>query len=489
MLVERALAAGVTRIVTIGTGIESCREALAIADAYEGVYAALGVDPHRAAEPDAHRLDELRELLVHPKVVAVGETGLDTVRRFAGPSEQRRLFDDQLALADELSLPVVIHSREAEQETADALEPFRGTVILHCFSSPGLLPAALERGYYVSFAGNATYPKAPELREAAAAVPGDRILVETDSPYLAPQPVRGKPNEPAHVVHTVAAARSGSRGGARAPRETDPRQRRSRVRPPVTVTPKKALGQHFLVDRNILGVVGRLAELDPADVVLEVGPGLGVLTTYLAERVQRVHAIELDRTLEGPLAEALEPYDNVSLRFEDALAVDLTALEPEPTKLVSNLPYSIATPLVVESLEHVASLRRWCVMVQREVADRFFAEPRTKAYGAVSVLVQLAARRVGLHPVSPTVFRPRPRVQSALVAFERTAGPPLGDVRAVVEGAFAHRRKTLANSLALKGVSSRSNAESALEAIAHPANARAEELAPEEFVELARRLR
>ncbi len=205
VLVGRARAAGVTRIVTIGTGIESSRTALALAEAHEGVYAVLGIDPHRAAEPDARRVGELRELLAHPKAVAVGETGLDTVRQFAGPTEQRTLFDAQLALADELSLPVVIHSREAEQETAAALEPFHGTVILHCFSSPGLLPVALERGYYVSFAGNATYPKASELREAAAAVPRDRILVETDSPYLAPQPVRGKPNEPAYVVRTIAA--------------------------------------------------------------------------------------------------------------------------------------------------------------------------------------------------------------------------------------------------------------------------------------------
>lgn len=257
----------------------------------------------------------------------------------------------------------------------------------------------------------------------------------------------------------------------------------------MNVRPKKALGQHFLVDRNILGVVGRLAELDPTDGVVEVGPGLGVLTSYLAERVRHVHAIELDRSLEAPLAEALEPYDNVSLRFGDALSVDLTSLDPQPTKLVSNLPYSIATPLVVESLEHACSIERWCVMVQREVADRFFAEPRTKAYGAVSVLVQLSARRVGFHPVPPTVFRPRPRVESALVAFERIPGLSITEVRKVVEAAFAHRRKTLANSVALAGVASRAQAEAALAAIDRPPNARAEELAPAEFVELAKALR
>jgi TatD DNase family protein len=204
-LVERAQAAGVTRIVTIGTGIESCRRALAIAEEHEGVFAALGIDPHQASSPEARRVDELRELLAHEKAVAVGETGLDNVREHATPADQRRLFDSQLALADELGLPVVIHSREAADETAAALAGFAGTVILHCFSSPELLPAALDRGYYVSFAGNATYPKAPELREAAAAVRPDRILVETDSPYLAPQPVRGRRNEPAYVVHTVAA--------------------------------------------------------------------------------------------------------------------------------------------------------------------------------------------------------------------------------------------------------------------------------------------
>ncbi|MDQ3122821.1 MAG: TatD family hydrolase [Actinomycetota bacterium] len=203
--VDRALAAGVTRIVTIGTGIDSSRAALALADEHDGVFASLGVDPHQAATAEAARLEELRELLAHPRAVAVGETGLDNVKLYATPLEQRRLFDEQLALAADLGLPVVVHSRDAAADTASALAGFPGTVILHCFSSPDLLPAALERGYYVSFAGNVTYSRAGELREAAAAIPRDRILVETDSPYLAPQPVRGRPNEPAHVVHTIVA--------------------------------------------------------------------------------------------------------------------------------------------------------------------------------------------------------------------------------------------------------------------------------------------
>jgi TatD DNase family protein len=203
-LVARARAAGVTRIVTVGTGIESCRAALAVADAHEGVYAALGIDPHQASSSEAGRLGELRALLAHPKAVAVGETGLDGFHHFAEPADQRRLFEAHLALAEELGKPLVVHSREADAETAAALAGFAGTVVLHCFSQPGLLAAALERGYYLSFAGNVTYPRAAELREAAARVPADRILAETDSPYLAPQGLRGQPNEPANVARTLA---------------------------------------------------------------------------------------------------------------------------------------------------------------------------------------------------------------------------------------------------------------------------------------------
>ena len=251
------------------------------------------------------------------------------------------------------------------------------------------------------------------------------------------------------------------------------------------VSPNRDLGQHFLVDENILGVIDRLAGLGPDDVVLEIGPGLGVLTDYLAHRVQLVHAVELDRGLEPFLTERLAGRDNVELHFGDALRLDLAALEPAPAKLVANLPYNVATPLVVESLDGLPSVEHWTVMVQREVADRFFAEPSTKAYGAVSVLVQLAAERTGFHPVSRTVFRPQPNVDSALVAFRRTALPEsYPQLKRVVEAAFAHRRKTLPNSLELSGVASRGEAAAALDAIGRMPDVRAEALAPPEFVAL-----
>jgi 16S rRNA (adenine1518-N6/adenine1519-N6)-dimethyltransferase len=252
----------------------------------------------------------------------------------------------------------------------------------------------------------------------------------------------------------------------------------------MTVVPKKGLGQHFLVDENILGVIGRLAELDRSDVVLEIGPGLGVLTRYLAERVAQVHAVEIDRSLAPQLRDLPA---NVELELGDALAIDLSRFHP--TKLVSNLPYSVATPVVVESLDRIPTLELWCVMVQREVADRFFAAPGTKAYGAVSVLLQLAAERTGFHAVSRTVFRPRPNVDSALVAFRRKARPePWADLKRVVEAAFAHRRKTLPNSLELAGLADRERGAAALAEAGRPARTRAEELAPEEFVALAHSL-
>lgn len=253
----------------------------------------------------------------------------------------------------------------------------------------------------------------------------------------------------------------------------------------MNVKPRKELGQHFLVDENVLGVIGRLAELEPEDVVLEVGAGLGVLTRYLASRAAHVHAVEVDRSLEPHLRDI----ENVTLHLGDALQLDLAALAPDATKLVANLPYNIATPLIVESLDGLPNVAHWTVMVQREVADRLFAAQSTKAYGAVSVLVQLAAERTGFHPVSRTVFRPPPNVDSALVAFRRVELPrDFANVKKLVVAAFAHRRKTLPNSLELAGHTTRARAAGALGAIGRDAGTRAEALAPREFLELSKAL-
>jgi TatD DNase family protein len=203
-ILSRARVAGVDRVIVVATSIEGAHEALALAEHHDGLYACLGIHPHEAAGPDAARVEELRPLLAHERAVAVGEMGLDYFRDYAPRPNQLALFEAQLELARELGRPVVIHTRAADDDTLAVLAGFDGTVVLHCFSSPALLDPALERGWYVSFAGNVTYPKAPELRDAAARVPRDRILAETDSPYLAPQPVRGQTNEPANVMHTLA---------------------------------------------------------------------------------------------------------------------------------------------------------------------------------------------------------------------------------------------------------------------------------------------
>jgi TatD DNase family protein len=202
----RAREAGVKRVIAIGTGIESCRATLELAEAEEGVFAVLGIHPHDAADAGDAELVALEELLSHPKAVGVGETGLDYYRDYAPRDRQTALFHAHCELAVRVGKPLVIHSRAADEDTAAVLTalPAEARVVLHCFSSPGLLARAGGRSWYASFAGNVTYPAAGDLRAVATQVPADRLLAETDTPYLAPQPVRGRRNEPANVVHTLA---------------------------------------------------------------------------------------------------------------------------------------------------------------------------------------------------------------------------------------------------------------------------------------------
>ncbi|MGN6797771.1 MAG: TatD family hydrolase [Gaiellaceae bacterium] len=199
-VLERARAAGVERVIEVATSVEGAHRTLARAERHDDVYACLGVHPHEAGKPAD--LAELRKLLDHPRAVAVGETGLDYFRDYAPHDAQQRLFDAQLGLAREVGKPVVIHTRAADDDTRTRLVEHDGVVVLHCFSSPPLIDAALEQGWYVSFAGNVTYKNAYQLRDCARRVPSERLLVETDSPYLAAQAVRGRRNEPAYVVHT-----------------------------------------------------------------------------------------------------------------------------------------------------------------------------------------------------------------------------------------------------------------------------------------------
>ena len=268
----------------------------------------------------------------------------------------------------------------------------------------------------------------------------------------------------------------------------EPRQASLRRLRRFDVRPNRELGQNFLVDDNILRLIGEAAELTPDDVVLEVGGGLGVLSEYLAPRVAHLHVVEVDRRLDAPLREALAPFANTSLHLADAVELNLESLEPPPDKVVANLPYGVAATVLLKSLLELPRATLWVAMVQREVADRLAAAPGGRSYGATSVLGQLSADVRRLRRIPRTVFHPEPNVESALVLMRRTAPAPSPELTALVHAGFAHRRKTLAGSLALTPGAPpdlRERARAALAAIGHPADARAERLAPADWQRLA----
>jgi 16S rRNA (adenine1518-N6/adenine1519-N6)-dimethyltransferase len=268
----------------------------------------------------------------------------------------------------------------------------------------------------------------------------------------------------------------------------EPRQASLRRLRRYGIRPNRELGQNFLIDDNILGVIGRAAQLAPDDIVLEVGGGLGVLSEYLAPRVLHLHVVEMDRSLEEPLREALQPFANATLHLADAVKLDLAALEPAPSKVVANLPYGVAATVLLKSVAELPDAEIWVAMVQREVADRLAAVPGSKSYGATSVLAQLSCEVRLLRRVPPTVFHPQPNVESALLVMRRIAPTPPPEVNALVHAAFAHRRKALAGSLALAPgapADIRDATRSALERMGRPADSRAERLAPPDWKVLA----
>ena len=256
------------------------------------------------------------------------------------------------------------------------------------------------------------------------------------------------------------------------------------------IRPKRDLGQNFLIDDNILGVILAQLECRPEDVVLEIGAGLGVLTGALAAVARHVHAFEVDRSLEAPLAVTLQGDPKVSLHFQDVLKASLEDLQPPPTLSASNLPYSVAGPFIIEALQRLPGVRRYCVMVQREVADRMAAAPGNKTYGVLSVWVQLYAKIVRVRPLARSIFYPQPRVDSSLVVLDRLPAGQLpgcstAELRAVIQAAFGQRRKTLVNALSAGLDLSREQVLPLVESLGLPADVRAERLAPGQFVALA----
>ncbi len=484
-IVGRASAAGVTRLLTVGLDEAGNRAQIDLCRSFEGVYAAVGRHPNEADGYDAAAAADLRELAGHEKVRAIGETGLDFYRDTAEPENQRRAFHSQIEIAIETGLPIVIHMRDRQGSDDAAAETFAMldeageglTVILHCFSAPQRVSQAAERGWYCSFAGNVTYPANGDLREAAAVVPDELILVETDSPYLTPQSRRRHRNEPANVVETASPRGGGPWHLCRGVRPDRHRKLPSALR-------LVRLGQNFLADPNLLEAIVRDSGVAASDCVLEVGAGEGVLTERLAAVAERVHVIEIDRGLEPGLT-GTAALPNVNLIWADAVRFDLGSLEPPPTAMVANLPYSVATPVIMRTIFELPSLNRWTVMVQREIADRLRAEPGSKAYGSPSVLAQLAGPVSMIRKVSRTVFRPPPRVDSAIISIEREGAGPDERVRALVRAAFSHRRKALPRSIDMAVPGLLEPVREALDQLGIGTGVRAEELSPPQFAALS----
>jgi 16S rRNA (adenine1518-N6/adenine1519-N6)-dimethyltransferase len=248
------------------------------------------------------------------------------------------------------------------------------------------------------------------------------------------------------------------------------------------------LGQNFLADPNLLDAIVRDAELAPEDVALEVGAGEGVLSERLAAAAAHLHTVEIDRGL-APALERIAALPNVELHWGDAMKLDLGELQPPPTAMVANLPYSVATPLILRTIEELPTLGRWTVMVQREIADRLRAAPGSRTYGGPSAIAQLACEVELVRAVDPAVFKPRPRVDSAILRLRRTGPGADAETRELIRAAFAHRRKSLARSLEHARPGSLAPARAALAELRLPEDARAEQLAPEQFAALSVKLR
>ena len=504
--IEEAAAAGVGRIVCIGDSPELAEEAIVLARRHPGVVATVGLHPHRAELwSDAVR-SRLDELLDDPAVVAVGETGLDYFRDRAPRDAQALAFAGQVVLAEKHRKPLVIHTREAADDTLAVLRGARTAVVLHCFSLPEHLDEVVERGWYVSFAGNVTYPSATDLAEAARRVPAELLLLETDCPYLSPVPHRGKPNRPALRARDAACgggdARRGCSHAGRAGRGERRARLRAAVNAPRQVTlarlaelglrPDRELGQHFLVDDNLLGVIERLAGLRARDVALEIGAGVGTLTARLAERLRpRARSRDRPPPRGGAHAHARGPRQRHGA-LGRCHAARPDGLEPPATAFVANLPYHVAAPLILDSIGDLPGIERWCVLVQKEIGERLTAAARHGAVRRAERAERAGARADG--PPCGVAQRVRARAERRLDpgGVRTPAGWPelAGDwpaIVATVRAAFAYRRKTVANALTLAGWrASRAAVGEACAAAGVDPGARAEALAPDAFLRLAR---
>ena len=429
-------------MVCVGTGLETSTQALELAARYDDVYATVGLHPHDASDLDAAWAG-LAALAGAERCVAIGEAGFDLHYEHSPREEQEAAFRRQIQLAKQVDRPLMIHSRNAWDDTFRVLdaEGVPARTIFHCFTGgPDEARAALDRDCYLSFSGIVSFKSADDVRAAAALAPGDRVLVETDSPYLAPVPHRGRPNEPAYVPIVGEALARRARRGCRSDRRAHARERGSGVRRrALTPTQIQRAARHprAATEQGARSALSRRQQHGRAHRASGRGAagrsrGGGRTRAWdrsrsrCARPARDVRAVEIDRRLAVALAEVVhgQPVDVV---VADALEVDWPALLADHDRwtMVSNLPYNVATPVVMRALETAPMIDRLLVMVQREVGERLAAVPGTKAYGALSVKVAYYAQADVVGSVPPDVFVPKPKVDSALVRLHRHAQPPV----------------------------------------------------------------
>ncbi len=488
-VIARAFDAGVARIVNVGVDIKSSKRSIRLAESDVRIWAAVGVHPHEVSKAPNRWLETLAKLASHPKVVAVGEIGLDFYRDISPREAQERAFAEQIRLAKSLDLPIIVHIRNAHARAKEILEREgyrRG--VLHAFSGDeAFLKWALEKGFYVGFGGPITF-KNYRKHHIVAQTPLSRLLVETDCPYLSPHPYRGRRNEPARVVlvaQKVAEVHGcGIEAVARA--TTENASKLFGFASPYLHRGRKAMGQNFLVNA---GVAEKIAEsTGEGELVVEIGPGRGILTKMLAERFNRVVAVELDEELAAQV-QNLKP--NLLVVNKDILLFDLAGAERyygHKPVVAGNIPYSITSPILFWLVRQRQSLRRAILMVQREVAERLVAPPKTKEYGIPTVILRRYFEVKKLFPVSAGSFSPAPKVSSAVVSLvprEEPICPEVDDklFASVVRSAFAHRRKLLVTNL--RDAFPTVDWNEALRKLKLPQNARGEALSVECFCKLA----
>ncbi|MBN2541636.1 ribosomal RNA small subunit methyltransferase A [bacterium] len=460
-VIKNAESNGVYSMINAAVDMRSSIDGIRLSEKNAGVWAAVGIHPHDAKTFDNNTIRTLRKLASHPKVVAIGEIGLDFYRDYSPHDIQRVVFRAQLNLAKELDMPVILHIRAAHEEAMTILEDewqpgLKG--ILHSFSGDiNEAKWGIEHGFYIGINGAITF-KNFKNAELIRSIPLEKMVVETDCPYITPEPHRGKRNEPAYVKYTALKLSEILDKPLKKVEETTTRNV-CRVfglpdppKPSLSLFPQRGLSQNYLTDDNIARKI--IDKLNPAkSVVIEIGPGKGILTKHLAKSARKTYAVELDYDLAKELAGF--GWENTVVVHQDFLKFDIGGVflyEGDKPQVVGNIPYRITSPIVFKLVESRESISKAVLMMQREVGQRLVAQPGSKKYGIPSILVQLYFDLEIEFHVSSNAFFPKPKVASVVVSMVPLDKPrfQVKDYeffKNLIRGAFNQRRKLLYNAL------------------------------------------